>query len=200
MQQAFAGSWSTNLNGAALISVTDNLASGTTSAVVGQYGIGFNGGGYFVVKKLYNGAYGGSGEVFRAGISDATFSGNVNQDGIVRTQGGLATREQSFNIDASTNTRVRVDTSNYSFSKFRIYGQRTNGGSCLVYWEGVINNNFNTVYTTAFSSRLSDGTISLTVTVSGGSVSFDFSNSGSGAYGYVVLETMTNNTYVITTY
>jgi hypothetical protein len=129
-------------------------------------------------------------------------SGNQTQTGTVRSQAGVVTTSQLFDINASTNRRVQVVLNNYTWTKFRIYGLRTNSGNSVCYWEGVLNNNFNTSYTnTIVAVNGSGGTITLTVSSSSSGVwDFDFNNTGSGASGYFVKEDPGYGTVTVTTY
>ena len=55
---------------------------------------------------------------------------------------GMELRHGTFGI-GNYNRRVEIQLGNYESAHVRIMAQRTNGGSCLVYWEGYINNNNN---------------------------------------------------------
>ena len=129
-------------------------------------------------------------------------SGTFVQNGVRRSQGGVVTTNNVFSIPASSNTRVQVVLSNYSMTKFRIYGLRTNGGNSVCFWEGLLNNNFNTSFTNATSTLLNGGgNISMTVnSPSSGVWNFDFSNAGSGGTGFYDKQDYDVGTVTVTTY
>ena len=91
---------------------------------------------------------------------------------------GMELRHGTFGI-GNYNRRVEVQLGNYESAHVRIMAQRTNGGSCFVYWEGYINNNNNAGYSTTIASRTSDGTVSYSFSHSGGNYRWDFNAAGS---------------------
>ena len=99
-------------------------------------------------------------------------------------------RHGTFGV-GNYNRRVELQLGNYESCHVRIMAQRTNGGSCLVYWEGYINNNNNAAYLTTIAERTSDGTISFSRSISGGNTSYfrwDFNASGSGGDGSFAIQ------------
>ena len=100
---------------------------------------------------------------------------------------GMELRHGTFGI-GNYNRRVEIQLGNYESAHVRIMAQRTNGGSCLVYWEGYINNNNNAGYSTTIASRTSDGSVSYSFSVSGGNYRWDFNASGSSGDGSFVVQ------------
>jgi hypothetical protein len=100
---------------------------------------------------------------------------------------GMELRHGTFGI-GNYNRRVEIQLGNYESAHVRIMAQRTNGGSCLVYWEGYINNNNNAGYSTTIASRTSDGTVNYSFSVSGGNYRWDFNASGSSGDGSFVVQ------------
>jgi hypothetical protein len=100
---------------------------------------------------------------------------------------GMELRHGTFGI-GNYNRRVEIQLGNYESAHVRIMAQRTNGGSCLVYWEGYINNNNNAGYSTTIASRTSDGTVSYSFSNSGGNYRWDFNASGSSGDGSFVVQ------------
>jgi hypothetical protein len=128
-------------------------------------------------------------------------SGNLNQVGPQRIQNGVYTTSASFSIDANSNRRIQVNIGNYGFIKFRLYGLRTNGGNCVVWWEGVLNNNNVTSYTNTISQQTSSGSISFSLSSpSAGVWNFDFNNAGSGGSGWYDKQDYGSGSVTVTTY
>jgi len=100
---------------------------------------------------------------------------------------GMELRHGTFGI-GNYNRRVEIQLGNYESAHVRIMAQRTNGGSCLVYWEGYINNNNNAGYSTTIASRTSDGSVSYSFSVSGGNYRWDFNAAGSSGDGSFVVQ------------
>ena len=100
---------------------------------------------------------------------------------------GMELRHGTFGI-CNYNRRVEIQLGNYESAHVRIMAQRTNGGSCLVYWEGYINNNNNAGYSTTIASRTSDGSVSYSFSVSGGNYRWDFNAAGSSGDGSFVVQ------------
>jgi hypothetical protein len=128
-------------------------------------------------------------------------SGYLNLNTAQSSQNGVYTTNAVFSIDASTNRRIQVNVGNYGFIKFRLYGLRTNGGNCVVWWEGVLNNNNNTSYTNTISQQTSSGTISFSLSSpSSGVWYFDFNNAGSGGSGWYDKQDYGSGSVTVTTY
>ena len=85
------------------------------------------------------------------------------------------------------NRRVEVQLDNYESCYVRFMAQRTNGGSCFIYWEGYINNNNNGGYSSVVAERLSNGTVSASFSVSGGYFRWDIAAAGSSGDGTIYL-------------
>ena len=136
------------------------------------------------------------------GDNSVSITGTLNQSGALRQQGGVYTTDNTFSVDANTNRRIQVVLGNYTSTKFRIYGLRTNSGNSICYWEGVLNNNYNTSYTNVISSlNGGGGTITLTVSSpTSGTWNFDFNNTSSGGYGWYDKEDIGSGSVTVTTY
>lgn len=129
----------------------------------------------------------------RLGIGTTTPQGELDVAGQTIVQGGVYTKRVAFSVPGNTNRRIRVSLSNYTAVRVVLGALRTNSGDSVAYWEGILNNNDNTAYSTAFNSRTSSGTISYTFTATNGSVGvnstfdFDFNNAGSNGGGTITL-------------
>lgn len=129
-------------------------------------------------------------------------SGNLNMTTTVTSnQAGVYTTNNVFGIGANTNVRVQVNISNYGFTKFRIYGLRTNAGNSVVWWEGILNNNNNQSFTNTMTQQTSGGNISFTLSSpSAGVWNFDFNNAGSGGTGWYDKQDYGSGSVTVTTY
>lgn len=134
------------------------------------------------------------------GVNTSNPSSNFDVNAETTWQNGVM-RKNGVNSFQSINRRVRVELSNYAYCRFRLFALRTNSDNSTVYWEGLLNNNFNTSYSTAFNSRTSSGTISYSFgTSSSGVWNWDFNNTGSGAILWYTLESPGYGTVTMTTY
>lgn len=134
------------------------------------------------------------------GIRTASPAADLDVNAETTYQNGVM-RKNGVNSFQSINRRVRVELSNYAYCRFRLFALRTNSDNSTVYWEGILNNNFNTSYSTAFNSRTSSGTISYSFgTSSSGVWNWDFNNSGSGAILWYTLESPGYGTVTMTTW
>ena len=126
-------------------------------------------------------------EVASALMIDGSQGGKISVVSREMSIQGMELRHGTFGI-GNYNRRVEVSLGNYESAHVRIMAQRTNGGSCFVYWEGYINNNNNVGYSTAIAQRASDGTVSFTASISGGDFRWDFNASGSSGDGSFVVQ------------
>jgi hypothetical protein len=97
------------------------------------------------------------------GISTTTPACTLDMYGDVVAQNGIGTRTNSFTLSASVKKRITVSLTNYCYVKFKLYALRTNGGDNVVWWEGVLNNNFGVAYTNTMSERRISNQISYTL-------------------------------------
>jgi hypothetical protein len=126
-------------------------------------------------------------EVASALMIDGSQGGKISVVSREMSIQGMELRHGTFGI-GNYNRRVEVSLGNYESAHVRIMAQRTNGGSCFVYWEGYINNNNNAGFSTAIAQRASDGTVSFTASISGGDFRWDFNASGSSGDGSFVVQ------------
>ena len=126
-------------------------------------------------------------EVASALMIDGSQGGKISVVSREMSIQGMELRHGTFGI-GNYNRRVEVSLGNYESAHVRIMAQRTNGGSCFVYWEGYINNNNNAGFSTAIAQRASDGTVSFTASISGGDFRWDFNASVSSGDGSFVVQ------------
>jgi hypothetical protein len=136
IEMGYNGSWSTNQNGLAAISVNDG------TGVVGKYGITYGtGGGRFVITDLYDGGYGASGDVFEIrGDGKATFAGSISTPGITSTLTNSILINYAGN-DANGNDaglKIMNDASDWGIYIRKTlaanYGLRIDGGGDHALW------------------------------------------------------------------
>jgi hypothetical protein len=121
------------------------------------------------------------------GTTNPTAKLDVNDEKIVHNE--VIVKRGKFAVSANTNRRIRITLSNYAAVRVYIAALRTNGGNCLVYWNGYINNNNNTSYNHPLDTRTTGSAISYSFTDNGnGTFDWDFNNTGSGGYGSFLVE------------
>ncbi len=99
------------------------------------------------------------------GIGTTTPAAKLDVYGDVVAQNGIARRTNSFILGASVKRRITVSLTNYSYAKFKLYALRSNGGDSVVWWEGILNNNFGYAYNTTISERRTSGSTQISYTL-----------------------------------
>ena len=138
------------------------------------------------------------------GIGTVTPVAKLDVYGNVVAQNGIARRTNSFTLGASVQRRITVSLTNYSYAKFKLYALRSNSGSSVVWWEGILNNNFGTAYTNTMSERRTGSTMSYTLTTVNGPASpnentapclwhFDFNSTLSPGQGHYDCSSLFSN-------
>jgi hypothetical protein len=142
-----------------------------------------NGGGSLVNRMKIKGSTGNVG----IGTDDPTAKLDVNDEKIVHNE--VIVKRGKFVVSANVNRRIRITLSNYAAVRVYIAALRTNGGNCLVYWNGYINNNNNVSYNHPLDTRSNGSAITYSFTDNGnGTFDWDFNNTGSGGYGTFLVE------------
>ena len=129
------------------------------------------------------------------GIGTVTPVAKLDVYGDVVAQNGIGRRTNSFTLSASVKKRITVSLTNYGYVKFKLYALRTNSGNSVVWWEGILNNNFGVAYTNTMSERRVGSTVSYTLQSVNGPAGpnentapclwhFDFDSSLSVGYGH----------------
>jgi len=124
----------------------------------------------------------------------------VNNESFI--QNNVYIKRGTFSI-FNINRRIKLTLSNYHYVKLKLYAMRSNSGDSMVWWEGILNNNFGTAYTQPMSQRTASGTISYTLaSINGGPPpnenvvpcvwNFDFNNTPSNAWGHYEITGSTN--------
>jgi len=99
------------------------------------------------------------------GIGTTTPACKFDVYGDVVAQNGIGRRTNVFGIGASVKRRITVSIPNYCYAKFKLYALRSNGGDSVVWWEGILNNNFGFAYTNTMSERRTSGSTQISYTL-----------------------------------
>ena len=97
------------------------------------------------------------------GIGTVTPVAKLDVYGNVVAQNGIGRRTNVFGMGASVKRRITVSLTNYSYARFKLYALRSNSGDSMVWWEGILNNNFGYAYNTTISERRVSGSMSYTL-------------------------------------
>ena len=99
------------------------------------------------------------------GIGTVTPVAKLDVYGDVVAQNGIGRRTNVFGMGTSVKRRITVSIPNYGYARFKLYALRSNGGDNVVWWEGILNNNFGFAYTNTISERRTSSSAQMSYTL-----------------------------------